>query len=139
MKLSEAEYQSILSRPAIAKRNPSGDTGVCAAVEKPVKGKPLERIAPRKSKSGDSSVGRFAICFIVYAVRPCDYDGYHIKELQDLLVHAGILPDDNWRVLEGKVISQKAHSPEEERTEVFIERAAPFTYGGKTIIADELI
>lgn len=53
-------------------------------------------------------------------MRPCDWDGYSIKELQDCLVHAGLLDGDEWFCLEGSVVSEKAHSREEERTEIEI-------------------
>lgn len=63
---------------------------------------------------------RSRIRFTVYAVRPCDWDGYSIKPLQDCLVRASILHGDDWDLLQGEVISEKVHSKEEERTEITI-------------------
>lgn len=71
---------------------------------------------PRKAKSGV----RFEIVFTVYAVSPADWDGYHVKELQDLLVKSGILPGDDWATLQGKVVPQKAAKKEEEKTVIEI-------------------
>ncbi len=94
--------------------------GIRADHPQPAKGNSLVSSAPRKDKSGDGPVERFKIIFRVYSVRPADYDAYSCKELQDMLVHATILPDDNWRILQGETISCKAYSKEEERTEVEI-------------------
>ena len=60
--------------------------------------------------------GRATIRFIIRSRRPADWDGYHIKELQDLLVHACVLPSDAWDLLKGGVTSEKVHTPEEEGT-----------------------
>jgi len=54
-------------------------------------------------------------------MHPCDWDGYSIKELQDILIKAGILDGDEWYRLHGTVVSRKVHTKEEERTEVMIE------------------
>lgn len=64
---------------------------------------------------------RFEIQFHVYSVRPVDYDGYDIKYLQDMLVHAAIIPDDKWDVLLGRTIPHKVSKAEEEKTEIVIE------------------
>lgn len=63
---------------------------------------------------------RFEITFRIYAVRPCDYDGYDIKPIQDMLVRAEIIPDDRWDMLAGRVVSCKARTQDEERTEIEI-------------------
>ena len=64
---------------------------------------------------------RFAIQFIIYAVRPADWDGWHIKELQDALVACRVLPDDSWKhIEEGSVATRKVHKASEERTEIRI-------------------
>lgn len=51
-----------------------------------------------------------------------DWDNISVKELQDCCVEAHLLPDDNWQILEGSVISEKARTREEEGTEIIIER-----------------
>lgn len=95
---------------------------VCPVDAKRVEGQPLGGAVSRKEKSGsgtDDGVRR-RIVFRVFAMRPADYDGYHIKELQDLLCHAGVLAGDAWDQLEGGVVSEKVHTPKEERTEILI-------------------
>lgn len=71
--------------------------------------KPLERVAQGK----DKSVPRFAIRFEIYSRRPCDWDNYWTKSIQDGLRQSGIIHDDSWDVLEGSVVSKKAHTDEE--------------------------
>jgi hypothetical protein len=66
----------------------------------------------------------FEIVFTVYSRRPCDWDGYDIKALQDFLVKVGILPGDGWKTLTGWIVSRKAATQAEERTEVEI-RSVP--------------
>ncbi len=62
----------------------------------------------------------FEIVFTIYSVRPADYDGYDIKALQDFLVKAGIITDDRWDILAGRVVSKKAATQGEEKTEIEI-------------------
>lgn len=75
---------------------------------------PLERPVSREEEGHI----RLEICFTVYSRRPLDWDNWRTKELQDGLILAGILPSDDWSTLQGRVISKKVHSKEEERTEV---------------------
>ncbi len=84
--------------------------------------RPAKRETPRKERIGAG--GHYRIKFIVYAVRPRDWDNLSasVKQLQDAIVEAGWLPDDDWKTLEGTVVSAKAATEEEERTEVTIER-----------------
>ncbi len=87
-----------------------------ASNPKPAKGVALERPVPREAQGA----GRARIVFRIFSRRPCDWDGYSIKELQDCLVHAGILEGDEWNRLEGCVISEKVLTLAEERTEIEI-------------------
>lgn len=96
--------------------------GLRAAKPERAKGVPLERADKRKAKSSTGSAQRFLIHFRVFAVRPLDWDNYRLKELQDFLCLTGLLPDDNWQIVEGHVSSHKAHSKAEEETEIVIER-----------------
>ena len=66
------------------------------------------------------SAKRFEITFRVYSIRPADYDGIDIKALQDFLVHAQIIPNDKWNVLSGRVVSCKAATAQDEKTEIEI-------------------
>lgn len=96
--------------------------GVCASQPERSQGRALERPLPGEDSGRHIIAPRHRIRFTIYAVHPCDWDGYHIKELQDMLIHASILPDDNWGFLQGEVISEKVHSKADERTEIEIER-----------------
>lgn len=92
------------------------------AQPQPTQGHALVSAPPGEEAGRSVPLARFKIVFTVYAVRPCDYDGLHIKELQDMLVEAGLLHGDQWNELDGEVRSRKAHTKEEERTVIEIER-----------------
>lgn len=117
MRWTPEEYEDYQRRRASA-----GAKGLRSTDQKPAKGNPLERAPHREKKSSVPPSGcaphrgRARIVFRVFSVRPADWDGYHIKELQDLLIHAGILVGDEWYKLEGSVISEKVHEKEEEKT-----------------------
>lgn len=102
------------------RRNPHlfGSAGLPSAGQQCGERDALGHIPEGKTAGGT----RFEISFTVYAVRPNDYDNLRCKELQDCLVKAGLIPDDNWRVLQGRIISKKASSQAEERTEILIEQ-----------------
>jgi Holliday junction resolvase RusA-like endonuclease len=110
------------------RRSHDPDTRIRPDYTQPVKGNALECPVPRKEKSGSGAVvspeprRRCKIQFTIYAVRPCDWDGWSVKEIQDCCVHAGLLDDDKWDLLYGTVISAKAHTKEEERTIIEIEQ-----------------
>jgi hypothetical protein len=101
--------------------------GLCPVQSKPTEGGPLVSSVQRKKAGGTRVAGRAEstrrcrITFRIYSVRPLDWDNYSVKQIQDCLVHAGLLGDDKWDILEGGVVSEKAHSKEEERTEITIE------------------
>ncbi len=99
-------------------RNQVGSTGLHSVEPEPVKRRSLVRRVPRKETCGP----RFEIVFTIYAVRPCDWDGHHIKPIQDLLTVVGLLPGDAWHQLEGRVISRKVQTQEQEKTEIEIVR-----------------
>lgn len=102
-------------------RNSPRPASLPAEQPKPAQGQPLERPAPRKKPRRTGTARRARIRFTFYAVRPCDYDGYTVKELQDLCCYAGLLDGDKWDQLECDGIrSEKVHSKEEERTEIVI-------------------
>lgn len=89
------------------------------ALDSPPPGKAKGRARPLQNLAASE---RYRIVFHVYSVRPFDWDNYSTKELQDIIVKAGILPDDNWRVLDGSVVPHKAQAPDEERTVIEITR-----------------
>jgi hypothetical protein len=85
-------------------------------------GLPLVKVAPRKRTRLEIPESRYVITFTVFRVHPLDWDNHFCKPLQDVLVSSGFLPDDNWRVLEGRFQSRKCGSKSEQRTEITIER-----------------
>lgn len=93
-------------------------SGIRAVQSKPAKRLPLDPTPAREETRWYGSAVRFEIVFTVYALYPCDWDGYDIKALQDFCVHAGIIPNDGWKTLSGRVVSRKAATKEEERTEI---------------------
>lgn len=93
---------------------------VCATEPQPNRRQALEHPEARPRQSKGRAQGRYRITFRCYRCRPMDWDNTIFKGLQDAIVEAGLLPDDNWRVLEGAVVSDKANSKAEERTEIEI-------------------
>jgi len=98
----------------------SGDSGLCAAKPERAAGSPLVSAGKGKAPRSVGTKGRFLVRFRVFSVRPLDWDNYRLKDLQDLLCLTGYLPSDNWNVLEGSVVSEKAHSKAEEKTVIEI-------------------
>lgn len=87
--------------------------------------KPSQRGALVGEREGEveswhGAAKRFEITFRIYSTTPCDYDGYDIKPIQDMLVRAQIIPDDKWNLLSGRVVSCKARTKSEEKTEIEI-------------------
>lgn len=105
--------QSFLTRNSVVK-------GTSAANAQPIERSTLVRASPRDGAGCGCDLKRLKIVFTIRSRRPADWDGYHIKELQDVLVHAGILADDSWDLLQGEVISEKVHKVEEEGTLITI-------------------
>ena len=98
----------------------AGDTGLRPTKPERAQKLPLVSVGKRKETRSVGAQGRFRIRFRVFSIRPLDWDNYRLKDLQDLLCLTGLLPSDNWDVLEGSVVSEKAHSKAEERTVVEI-------------------
>src|SRR5882762_5541226 len=92
-------------------RNQKADNrarGIRASEPQHTQREPLVGALSGEEASRVEPLARFKIVFTVYAVRPCDYDGLHIKELQDMLIEAGLLHGDAWDILDGEVRSRKA-------------------------------
>ncbi len=68
-------------------------------------------------------VGRIAVRFIGFRVRPLDPDGFagSTKHLLDGLRHAGIIPDDSPEFITLETSQVKVASFKEERTEIEID------------------
>ena len=104
-----------------ANLNPNaGSSGIRPTTQKPTKRVPLDDAIRPEEKNWYNAAVSFEIVFTIYSRRPADYDGYDIKALQDFLVKAGIITDDRWDVLAGRVVSRKAATEGEERTEIQI-------------------
>jgi len=92
---------------------------------RPLHPKPDERLPLDGGGTGEEAcwhdaARRFEIVFIVHTMHPCDWDGYDIKALQDFCVKAGIIPDDGWKTLSGRVLSEKVSTQGEEKTVIEI-------------------
>jgi hypothetical protein len=96
-------------RPGIRPLQPQSDERVS-----------LDAAAQGEEARWYASARRFEIVFTVYSRRPCDWDGYDIKALQDFLIKAGVIPDDGWATLSGRVVSCKAATEAEEKTVIEI-------------------
>lgn len=115
---TQQQLDSLLSRnkSVSVAHDKDGAAGLCATKPECTERLPLDSAGKREGKSCQ----RFKIVFTVYARRPLDWDNYRLKDLQDCIVKSGILDGDEWNVLEGSVISKKAHSEAEEKTVVEI-------------------
>lgn len=96
------------------------DKGLRAMQPKPDERLPLDTPVPREEACWHDASERFEIVFTVYSRRPCDWDGYDIKALQDFCVKAGIITGDGWKTLSGRVVSRKASTEGEEKTVIEI-------------------
>lgn len=100
-------------------------SGVRPAAPKPVGRVSLDAESGAKEAHWHNAAKRFEVTYTIYSLRPADYDGYDIKALQDFLVKAGIITDDRWDVLAGRVVSRKAATEGEQRTEIEIHAFSP--------------
>lgn len=107
-----------------------GDHGLRAVVAEPVGRVPLGGEGGPEETRWHPAAARFEIVFIVYSVRPADYDGYDIKAVQDFLVTAGIITGDDWKTLAGRTVSRQVATQKEERTEIVITAVESFGVEG---------
>lgn len=105
--------------PSFIKAN-LGNQGVRAVQSKPDERVPLGPLGEGEETRWHDAAKCFEIVFTVYSRRPCDWDGYDVKALQDFCVKAGILPSDGWNTLSGRVVSRKVATEGEEKTVVEI-------------------
>jgi hypothetical protein len=93
-------------------------------VPKPDHGLPLVNVFQGEDQGQDRSSERYHINLTIYSTRPRDWDNLaaSCKQLQDVLVEDGWLPDDNYRVLSGSVSSLKCKTKAEHRTVVTLVR-----------------
>jgi hypothetical protein len=116
VKLTQEEYDELIRQhPNLA---PLGTPGLHPPKPEPAAGCPLDHPVPGEKEGRP----RFAICIEVHAARPCDWDNYRAKELQDLLCHSGILHDDAWDVLEGSVSSKKVRAKADQKTIITLKK-----------------
>lgn len=116
--MDEKQFKDMLNNgsKAFRDKNSSEASRLCSTLKECDTRKALVIPSQGKGKSED----RFEIVFEIYSARPCDWDNYSTKELQDCIVEEGILPDDNWKILQGKVITKKALTKKDEQTIVYV-------------------
>jgi Holliday junction resolvase RusA-like endonuclease len=115
-----AEYQRKRAEKLNAKQVPNNPAGVRATDAKPAKRHTLVSPLPGEVEGGVRPLRRAKVLFRVFSTRPADWDNYHVKELQDLLIKVGVLDGDEWDFLQGEIISEKVYTEAEERTEITI-------------------
>lgn len=118
---TRAQYEQYLARTKSKANLDPDHSGLRSMQSKPDERVSLDAIEVGKEKGWADAYGRFEVVFTVYSVRPCDWDGYDIKSLQDFLVSTGIIPNDGWKTLSGRVVSCKAATQGEEKTIITIE------------------
>lgn len=104
------------SRSFLEANLPPVAAGPHPAIAEQDQGSALERSGEGEEASCGVHQARFKIVFRVRSCQPCDWDNYRCKELQDLLVKIGVLPDDKWSILRGEVIPEKVEHRAEEGT-----------------------
>jgi|SRR6266542_1712330 len=97
--------------------------GISAVVAERAQGQTLVDVAPGEAQGSAGVAPRFTIRFVVHSRRPVDWDNLAIgiKSAQDLLIAIGIIPDDNWKVLQGQIVSEKCNRAEDEGVTIEIE------------------
>lgn len=92
------------------------DEGLRASQPEPAprnKRKAVVRPGPRE----EASRRRLVVIFTVRSRRPCDWDNYWVKGLQDALVHSGLMESDSWKHVKGGTVwTEKVHRAEDEGT-----------------------
>lgn len=124
MNISTHALQALLqSKPALARANRNLDLiGLRAPQSKLDAGDPLDGSDQGQDLRPDSSPGLYEIRFDVYSISPQDWDNIRVKELQDVLVDLGFLPDDNYRILTGSVRSMKVFKKKQQKTIITLKR-----------------
>lgn len=107
---SKEQYAAYMARQSAQNRA----QGLPAPEPEHNPGMPLEPTPQREA----ASPSRYHVRFDVYACRPRDWDNNFCKPLQDCLVEAGFLPDDNWQILSGSMQCHKVKTKDQERTEI---------------------
>lgn len=121
LKANAAANEYRAGRDAVQPNTENSAAALPTAHKEPTQGQPLECSTSGEDPCWYGTCNRFGIRFVVYAVRPADWDGWHVKELQDLLIEAGLIPDDSWKhIEEGSIATRKVHKASEERTEITI-------------------
>lgn len=124
MNLSTHALQVLLSNnPTLARRNGHIDfVGACSPEPERRTWGSLDEVVENKDVRPDSSPEFYEVRFDVYSIRPQDWDNIRVKELQDVLVDLGFLPDDNYRILTGKVRSMKVFKTKDQKTVITLKR-----------------
>lgn len=121
--MTKVQLNEMLQRESIRKLNPHLShlaSGVCACQQKQAARETLVSAPSGEAPCCAVSASGASVTFRVRSRRPCDWDNYSIKEIQDCLVESGLLSSDDWDKLRGNVESHKAITQEEEGTEIVI-------------------
>lgn len=103
--------------------NQDDPLGLRARQQESEKRNALGRIQKRTRPRHESLTpcDQYFITFRIFSCQPMDWDNPSTKELQDALRRLYFLPGDDWRQLQGRVITEKAPTRQHERTEIEIE------------------
>jgi len=103
--------------------NPDDPFGLRARQQKSEERRALDRVQKGADARDERLAGcdQFLVTFRIFACQPMDWDNPSTKELQDALRRLHFLPGDEWWRLQGRVITDKAPTKQDERTEVEIE------------------
>jgi hypothetical protein len=119
MSFTNEQFQALLRKPAIARRNPAGGEAQSPVPERPVRHEPLGQ---EEGKDGDT--GRYAVRIVSRRGRLLDPDNLCPKYFIDGLRYAGFIPDDRPDVIGLAVSQEKTAQKEEQATIIEIERIA---------------
>lgn len=124
MNISTHALQALLSNnPTLARRNGHIDFGgACSSEPERRTWGSLDEVIENKDLRSDSGPEFYEVRFDVYSIRPQDWDNIRVKELQDVLVDLGFLPDDNYRILTGRVRSMKVFKTKDQKTVITLKR-----------------
>lgn len=118
--MTRDEFNALLRRPALAKRNPAiCSEGTSAVMECAVGDGPL---AAPQAQASDS--GRYLVRVVSYRTRLLDEDNLAEKYHVDACRYAGLIPTDSPDRTTIHVSQEKVKTKAEERTEIMIQLEA---------------
>jgi hypothetical protein len=113
------QYQALLRKPVIARRNPAGGASPSPVPERPAGDVPL---ATAQAEGCDTA--KYAVRVTSYRTRLLDEDNMVEKYHVDSCRYAGLIPGDSPDQATIKVSQVKVKTKDQCRTEIEIERIA---------------